>query len=244
VSTWGDRSRSTRRRRCWKRASELIDELGDKQRVQIDNSAVEVIDGACMALLVHLRGELKIRHVHCEFTGGSPVVRAIVDLYGGRRRPRVRRRRRPHNAVEQVGQATVELFRECRSVLEFLTAKESNGGEVGEAEEWRDTGSGTGADSAAMLELRCGDLFQRRTPVRAGGRLVARRPRGPLRGGGHDQSGARARAMGGGLLGSPRRWSSSTMSSGVARGEPRLVEQELGHGLVPFPLPPGSGRSF
>jgi ABC-type transporter Mla MlaB component len=37
----------------WKRASELIDELGDKQRVQIDNSAVEVIDGACMALLVH-----------------------------------------------------------------------------------------------------------------------------------------------------------------------------------------------
>jgi phospholipid/cholesterol/gamma-HCH transport system permease protein len=104
----------------WKRVSELLEGLGDRRRVQIDNSEVEVIDGACMALLVHLRGELKTRRAHCEFTGGSPEVRRIVDLYGGRRRPKVRRRRRARNAVEQVGQVTVELLREIRSVFDFI----------------------------------------------------------------------------------------------------------------------------
>jgi len=104
----------------WKRVSELLEGIGDKRRVQIDNGAVEVIDGACMALLVHLRSELKARRVHCEFTGGSPAVRRIVDLYGGRRRPKVRRRRRAKNAVEQVGQATVDLFQEGVSVLDFF----------------------------------------------------------------------------------------------------------------------------
>ena len=104
----------------WKRVSELLEGIGDTQRVQIDNGAVEVIDGACMALLVHLRSELKARRVHCEFTGGSPAVRRIVDLYGGRRRPKARRRRRAKNAIEQVGQATVDLFQEGVSVLDFF----------------------------------------------------------------------------------------------------------------------------
>jgi phospholipid/cholesterol/gamma-HCH transport system permease protein len=104
----------------WKRVSELIEHSAGKQRVQIDNSGVEVIDGACMALLVHLRSELKARKIHCEFTGGSPAVRRIVELYGGRRRPRVRRARRAQNAVEQVGQATVAVFQEVVSMLDFL----------------------------------------------------------------------------------------------------------------------------
>jgi phospholipid/cholesterol/gamma-HCH transport system permease protein len=104
----------------WKRVSELLDGLGDRRRVLIDNSEVELIDGACMALLVHLRSELKARHAHCEFTGGSPEVRRIVELYGGRRRPKPRRRRRARNAIEQVGQTTLELVEELRSVLEFV----------------------------------------------------------------------------------------------------------------------------
>jgi phospholipid/cholesterol/gamma-HCH transport system permease protein len=104
----------------WKRVSELLEHSVGKQRVQIDNSRVEVIDGACMALLVHLRNELKARKVHCEFTGGSPAVRRIVDLYGGRRPPRKRRVRRARNAVEQVGHATVEVFEEIVSMLDFL----------------------------------------------------------------------------------------------------------------------------
>lgn len=104
----------------WKRVSELLEGLGENRRVLIDNSEVEMIDGACMALLVHLRSELKARRAQCEFTGGSPEVRRIVELYGGRRRPKVRRRHRAHNAVEQVGQVTVDLVAELRSVLDFV----------------------------------------------------------------------------------------------------------------------------
>jgi ABC-type transporter Mla MlaB component len=77
----------------WKRLSTLLENSAGKTRVQIDNSGVTTIDGACTALLVHLRSELKARRVHCEFTGGSPAVRRLIDLYGGRRRPKARRAR-------------------------------------------------------------------------------------------------------------------------------------------------------
>jgi phospholipid/cholesterol/gamma-HCH transport system permease protein len=104
----------------WKRVSLLLEQSAGKQRVQIDSGGVDVIDGACMALLVHLRSELKARKIHCEFTGGSPGVRHIVELYGGRRRPRAHRTRRAQNAVEQVGQATVNVFDEVVSMLDFV----------------------------------------------------------------------------------------------------------------------------
>jgi phospholipid/cholesterol/gamma-HCH transport system permease protein len=104
----------------WKRLSELLENSAGKTRVQIDNSAVTDLDGACTALLVHLRSELKARRIHCEFTGGSPAVRRLVDLYGGRRRPKARRARRVASAIEQVGRTTVVMFDELVSVLDFF----------------------------------------------------------------------------------------------------------------------------
>jgi phospholipid/cholesterol/gamma-HCH transport system permease protein len=104
----------------WKRVTELIDNSTGKKRVEIEYGDVEVIDGACMALLVHLRSELAARRVQCDFVGGSASVRRIVELYGGRRRSRPRRVRRPQNAVEQVGQASINLFGEVLSILDFL----------------------------------------------------------------------------------------------------------------------------
>lgn len=103
----------------WKRLTELLESSTSKTRVQVDNSGVTSIDGACTALLVHLRSELKARRVHCEFTGGSPAVRRLIELYGGRRRPKARRARPADNAVEQVGRATVAMFAELVSVLDF-----------------------------------------------------------------------------------------------------------------------------
>jgi ABC-type transporter Mla MlaB component len=64
----------------WKRLSTLLENSVGKTRVQIDNTGVTTIDGACTALLVHLRSELKARRVHCEFTGGSPAVRRPAEL--------------------------------------------------------------------------------------------------------------------------------------------------------------------
>jgi phospholipid/cholesterol/gamma-HCH transport system permease protein len=104
----------------WKRLSALLENSAGKTRVQIDNSDVTTMDGACTALLVHLRSELKARRVHCEFTGGSPAVRQLIDLYGGRRRPKARRARPPRSAIAQVGQATAALFAEIVSVLDFF----------------------------------------------------------------------------------------------------------------------------
>jgi phospholipid/cholesterol/gamma-HCH transport system permease protein len=104
----------------WKRVSELVERGAKRKQIVIDLSGVEGIDGACIALLVHSRNELKARGVRCELAGGSPSVRRMVDLYGGRRRPRARRARRPRNAVEQVGQATIDVVAEVKAMLDFL----------------------------------------------------------------------------------------------------------------------------
>lgn len=104
----------------WKRSSELLENCAGQVRVQIDSTGVTALDGACTALLVHLRSELKGRRIVCEFTGGSPAVRHLIELYGGRRRPKARRRARPaESAVEQVGRTTVVMFDELMSVLDF-----------------------------------------------------------------------------------------------------------------------------
>ena len=104
----------------WIRVSEALERSAGKRQVKVDLSGVESIDGACMALLTHLRSELKTRGIECDLRGGSPAVRRVVELYGGRRRLRARRVRRGRNAVEQVGQATIDFFGEVVSVLDFL----------------------------------------------------------------------------------------------------------------------------
>ncbi len=104
----------------WKRISALLAEPAPP-RVDIELSHITVIDGACMALLVHFRSELRARGVACEFAGGTPEVRRIVDLYGGRKKSRKKRLVRPPiNAIEQVGSATASVFRELKLVLDFF----------------------------------------------------------------------------------------------------------------------------
>jgi len=105
----------------WKRIGEVLLEAGGVRAVEIELSDISLIDGACMALLVHFRGELRARGATCEFKGGSEEVGRIVDLYGGRKKKKQKRRvRRPANAVEQVGTATASVFRELLQVLDFV----------------------------------------------------------------------------------------------------------------------------
>lgn len=104
----------------WKRVGELLERSGSLGVVRIDLSGVQSIDGACIALLVHLASELATRRVRCELVGASPDVARIFELYRGKRRLRARRKRRPQNAVEQLGQATVDVFHEIVASLDFL----------------------------------------------------------------------------------------------------------------------------
>jgi phospholipid/cholesterol/gamma-HCH transport system permease protein len=103
----------------WKRVSEVLERERRFSRAQIDLSQVESIDGSCMALLVHLRAELVRRRTPCEFVGGGPELRRLLELHA-RRRVRRRAPRRPRNAVEHLGEATVNLFSATRHVLGFV----------------------------------------------------------------------------------------------------------------------------
>lgn len=106
----------------WKRIHETAtNELESKRKVELDVSKVTKLDGACMALLVQLRSDLRQRQIACDFVGGSGDVRRIVELYGGRKRVRPKRpKRRPLSAVEQVGGATLSVFVELKQILEFI----------------------------------------------------------------------------------------------------------------------------
>ncbi|HYP89755.1 MAG TPA: MlaE family lipid ABC transporter permease subunit [Polyangiaceae bacterium] len=106
----------------WKRVNETAaHELDGKRGAKLDLAKVIKIDGACMALLAQFRNELRLRGINCEFVGGSGEVRRIVDLYGGRKKVRARRaKRRPLNAVEQVGGATLSVLAEMKQILNFI----------------------------------------------------------------------------------------------------------------------------
>jgi phospholipid/cholesterol/gamma-HCH transport system permease protein len=106
----------------WKRISETAaDELEGTRRVELDMSAVSMIDGVCMALLVQLRNDLRSRAISCEFVGGSGDVQRIIDLYGGHKKARYKRaRRKPLDAIEQVGSGTLAVLAELKQILDFL----------------------------------------------------------------------------------------------------------------------------
>jgi len=105
----------------WKRISETLSQVEGLQGVEVELSQVTLIDGACMALLVQFRTDLRERKVRCEFVAGSPEVRRIVDLYGGRGKIRhARAKRRPVSAIAQVGGATLNVLAEIEQGLDFL----------------------------------------------------------------------------------------------------------------------------
>jgi phospholipid/cholesterol/gamma-HCH transport system permease protein len=105
----------------WKRISETLAHVEGVQQIDVDLSQIQLIDGACMALLVQFRTDLRDRKVRCEFAGGSQEVRRIVELYGGRRKPRhARAKRRPVSAIAQVGSATLNVLDEAKQMLDFL----------------------------------------------------------------------------------------------------------------------------
>ena len=103
----------------WKRVSEVLDRVLKLDRVRVDFSQVEAIDGACIALLTHLQSELRRRRIACDLEGGTPEVQGLIKLHS-RRRLKRRPPRRPRRLLDQVGAATADLFAASLEVLGFF----------------------------------------------------------------------------------------------------------------------------
>jgi phospholipid/cholesterol/gamma-HCH transport system permease protein len=90
-------------------------------RVAFDLSRVDVIDGATMALLVELRGELATRGVRAELTGAADRFAPLVELYGGAGAPlHDPPLVSPPSPLERLGRAVSHAGDEAARVLDFL----------------------------------------------------------------------------------------------------------------------------
>lgn len=104
----------------WESTRKRLEVVKTGETIHFDLSRVESVDGGTMALLVHLRNELKFRGVRSEFVGASGRVQELVHLYHGDESPVRRPRRKPQNTLEQIGEATLGFFGDVREVLGFF----------------------------------------------------------------------------------------------------------------------------
>jgi phospholipid/cholesterol/gamma-HCH transport system permease protein len=104
----------------WHELRGHIAELGPGAPLNFDMEQVETVDGGALALLVHVRSDLRLRGVTCEFINANPRIQDLVHLYRGDVDPKPRRRRVPASALEQIGRATIAFGVEVKSVFGFL----------------------------------------------------------------------------------------------------------------------------
>jgi phospholipid/cholesterol/gamma-HCH transport system permease protein len=104
----------------WQELSKHVAELTKGAALNFDMRSVETVDGGALALLVHVRSDLRLRGVECEFVNASPRIHDLVHLYRGDVDPKPRRRRKPASALEQIGRATIAFVAEVKSVFGFL----------------------------------------------------------------------------------------------------------------------------
>jgi len=106
----------------WESTRKRIDTVKAGETIHFDVSRVDSVDGGTMALLVHLRNELKFRGVRSEFIGATGRVKELVHLYHGDEAPVRVAPRKPRGTLDQVGEATLSIVSELREVLGFFGA--------------------------------------------------------------------------------------------------------------------------
>jgi len=104
----------------WTKLQERVLSAAKYDTLNFDLAGVERIDGGTMALLVHLRNELKLRGVRSEFVGASESVQQVVHLYHGDDKPVRVRKRKPEGSLAQVGRTTIDFFHSIQQVLGFF----------------------------------------------------------------------------------------------------------------------------
>lgn len=103
----------------WKLVTDLLRRTRLPPHVEVDVTAIRKADGACLALIVHLSAALRKRRIRLELLGIKPELQQLIQLY---QRVRIRSRpdRRPHSAVEQIGDAAANALETTRAALGFL----------------------------------------------------------------------------------------------------------------------------
>ena len=104
----------------WTSLSKRLEGLSRGETLNFDVSELDFIDGGTMALLSHLRAELKLRGVACEFVGVKEEHAPIVHLYHGDDKPVRRKKRKPESSLAQVGRATLAIVGEVQQVFGFF----------------------------------------------------------------------------------------------------------------------------
>lgn len=104
----------------WQSLRLLLKQLKRRIRVDLDLTEVDFVDGGAMALLAHFRSQLYRRGGRAEFVGGSDAVQEMVRLYRGDQPVGRPKKKRARSTIEQIGDATYELFREAQLTLDFF----------------------------------------------------------------------------------------------------------------------------
>lgn len=141
----------------WQDVRKRIASAHRGQTLNFDVSRVSSVDGAAMALLVHLRAELKRRGVASEFIGAEGHVEQMIHLYRGDVKPKRRKRQKPRSMFDQIGHATMDVVLELKLVLAFFGQLLVAGGRVLRSPlsvNWRDvtfTMERAGADAVPIV---------------------------------------------------------------------------------------------
>jgi phospholipid/cholesterol/gamma-HCH transport system permease protein len=104
----------------WRSLTERVATVARGETLNFDMSELDFIDGGTMALLAHLRSELKLRGVSCEFVGVKDIHAPIIHLYHGDDKPIRRKKRKPESSLAQVGRVTLVFFDEVKQVFGFF----------------------------------------------------------------------------------------------------------------------------
>lgn len=91
-----------------------------RQRIDLDMSGVEWLDGGAMALLAHFRCELYRRGGRAEFVGASEPVQEIIRIYRGDQPVRALKRKKARGTLDQLGEATLSVVDEVKQMLAFF----------------------------------------------------------------------------------------------------------------------------
>lgn len=104
--------------RLWAKVNALL-EGAPAPKIVMEVSGLESMDSACVAIVVHLQRQFEKRGGKLELKGANPDLQKLYALHVRKRRHR-RKDRKPRGVLNQLGQATVDVWAGFRDVCAFI----------------------------------------------------------------------------------------------------------------------------